>query len=118
MNNKLLVIKILLKYIKTYITNIIIFITLKFLYYLTSRDYTFIHSDDEYKIKLNQQNLEMLLYLYSSELNMGENYIIGLSLDDKLDDLRDKFMEKMNLKNKGLLLVNDEVIIISHSRNT
>lgn len=65
-----------------YIIDYAVYTLANLLYYITNRYYNFEYEGETYKIKMNTQNLNTILYLYNENLEL-----------DDTDKMNDEFME-------------------------
>lgn len=100
--------KVILSWIKNYVVNFIIYMLVYITYIANDRYYKFEYEGDTYKIKLNQQDLTSLMYLYQEELNVGDTE----KFDDEYMELyRTRYLKNNKLKQLKITTANDVILL-------
>jgi len=100
--------KVILSWIKNYIVNFIIYMLVYITYIANDRYYKFEYEGDTHKIKLNQQDLSTLMYLYQEELNVGDTE----KFDDEYMELyRTRYLKNNKLKQLKITTANDVILL-------
>jgi len=100
--------KVILSWIKNYIVNFVIYMLVYITHIANDRTYKFEYEGDTYKINLNEQNLNTLMYLYHEELNVSDTEKFD---DEHMELHRIRYLKNNKLKQLRITTSNDVITL-------